>query len=130
MRRNIEKVVVLGAGSMGARSAAHVDNAGVWCALLDIVPPEASAEEIKRGLTVASHPGAGSAWSPPQEVRNRIVRAGLAAAAKSRPAAFFTRGLEQRIVTGNFEDDLKLCAHADWIIEVAAETLKTTRAFL
>src|ERR1700730_16260851 len=119
MKRPIEKVVVLGAGTMGARIAAHVANAGVWCALLDIVPSEPSAEEKKRGLGVAS-----------PEVRNRIVRAGLAAATKSRPAAFFTRGLEQRIVTGNFEDDLKLCAEADWIIEVVAENLEIKRALL
>ena len=38
VKRSIEKVVVLGAGTMGARIAAHVANAGVWCALLDIVP--------------------------------------------------------------------------------------------
>src|SRR6266852_8382873 len=101
MKRGIEKVVVLGAGTMGARIAAHVANAGVWCALLDIVPPEPTADEKKRGLTLAS-----------PEVRNRIVRAGLAAAVKSKPAAFFTRGLENRIVTGNFDDDLKLCAEA------------------
>src|SRR6202790_902323 len=119
MIRAIEKVVVLGAGTMGARIAAHVANAGVWCALLDMVPPELGAEEKKRGLTVAS-----------PEFRNRIVRAGLAAAAKSRPAAFFTRGLEKRIVTGNFDDDLKLCAEADWIIEVVAENLEIKRALL
>src|SRR3984893_9321839 len=119
MKRAIEKVVVLGAGTMGARIAAHVANAGVWCALLDIVPPEPNAEEKKRGMGVAN-----------PDLRNRIVRAGLAAAAKSRPAAFFTRGLEQRIVTGNFEDDLKLCAEADWIIEVVAENLEIKRALL
>jgi 3-hydroxyacyl-CoA dehydrogenase len=119
MKRPIEKVVVLGAGTMGARIAAHAANAGVWCALLDIVPREPNAEEAKRGLTVAS-----------PEVRNRIVRAGLAAAAKSRPAAFFTRGLENRIVTGNLDDDLKLCAEADWIIEVVAENLEIKRALL
>jgi 3-hydroxyacyl-CoA dehydrogenase len=119
MKRPIEKVVVLGAGTMGARIAAHLANAGVWCALLDIVPPQPSAEEEARGLTVAS-----------PEIRNRIVRAGLAAAAKSKPAAFFTRGLEQRIVTGNFEDDLKLCAEADWIIEAVAENLDIKRALL
>src|ERR1700719_3015708 len=119
MKRAIEKVVVLGAGTMGARIAAHVANAGVWCALLDMIPPELNAEEKKRGLTVAS-----------PEFRNRIVRAGLTAASKSRPAAFFTRGLEQRIITGNFEDDLKLCAEADWIIEVVAENLEIKRALL
>src|SRR5277367_4760686 len=105
MKRPIEKVVVLGAGTMGARIAAHVANAGVWCALLDMAPPEPNAEEKVRGLTTAS-----------PAVRNRIVRGGLAAAAKSKPAAFFTRGGENRIVTGNFEDDLKLCSEADWII--------------
>src|SRR5712691_5273369 len=119
MKRGIEKVVVLGAGTMGARIAAHVANAGVWCALLDMIPPEPNAEEKKSGLTVAS-----------PEVWNRLVRAGLAAAAKSRPAAFFTRGLEQRIVTGNFEDDLKLCGEADWIIEVVAENLEIKRGLL
>src|SRR5260370_30773682 len=130
MKRDIEKVVVLGAGTMGARIAAHVANAGVSCALLDMVPPELNADEKKRGLTVASQPGAGSTWSPPEDDRNRIVRAGLAAAVKSRPAAFFTRGLEKHIITGNFEDDLKLCAEADWIIEVVAENLEITRALL
>ncbi|HLJ24562.1 MAG TPA: 3-hydroxyacyl-CoA dehydrogenase/enoyl-CoA hydratase family protein, partial [Candidatus Acidoferrales bacterium] len=118
-KKSIEKVVVLGAGTMGARIAAHVANAGVWCALLDIAPKELSAEEQKRGLTLDR-----------PEVRNRIVRAGLAAAVKAKPAAFFTRGLENRIVTGNFEDDLKLCAEADWIIEVVAENLEIKRALL
>src|SRR3981189_1257067 len=103
MKRAIEKIVVLGAGTMGARIAAHVANAGVWCALLDMVPSEPNAEEKKRGLT-----------PPNVKVRNRIVRAGLAAAAKSRPAALLTGGLENRIVTGNLDDDLKLCAEADW----------------
>jgi len=130
MKRAIEKVVVLGAGTMGARIAAHIANAGAWCALLDMVPPEPHDEEQKRGLSTTGPPGAGSAGSPPENDRNRIVRAGLAAAAKSRPAAFFTRGLEKRIITGNFDDDLKLCAEADWIIEVVAENLEIKRALL
>jgi 3-hydroxyacyl-CoA dehydrogenase len=115
----IEKVVVLGAGTMGARIAAHIANAGVWCALLDIAPKELSSDEQKRGLTLTS-----------PDVRNRIVRLGLAAAVKSKPAAFFKRGLENRIITGNFEDDLKLCAEADWIVEVVAENLEIKRALL
>src|SRR5216683_1766845 len=118
-KKSIEKVVVLGAGTMGARIAAHIANAGVWCALLDIAPADLLPEEQKRGLTLAS-----------PDVRNRIVRAGLAAAVKARPAAFFTRGLESRIITGNFEDDLKLCAEADWILEVVAEKLEIKRALL
>jgi 3-hydroxyacyl-CoA dehydrogenase len=119
VKRAIEKVVILGAGTMGARIAAHIANAGVWCALLDIAPAQLTAEDQKRGLALEN-----------PEVRNRIVRAGLAAAVKARPAAFFTRGLENRIVTGNFEDDLKLCAEADWIVEVVAENLEIKRALL
>ena len=118
-QKTIEKVVVLGAGTMGARIAAHMANAGVWCALLDIAPSELTPDEQKRGLAVSS-----------PQVRNRVVRAGLAAAAHSKPAAFFKRGLEGRILTGNFEDDLGVCSQADWIIEAVAENLEIKRTLL
>lgn len=92
---------------MGARIAAHFANAGLPCALLDIVPK-----------------GAGPAD------RNKIVLAGLEAARKARPAAFFTSALAARITVGNFEDDLALCKDADWIIEVVAENLEIKRNLL
>jgi len=111
MKRRIERVVVLGAGTMGSRIAAHFANAGLPCVLLDIVPP---------GL----HAGA-----PPAE-RNKIVRAGLEAAKKSKPAAFFTHALADRVSIGNFDDDLARCADADWIIEVVAENLEIKRKLL
>ncbi|MBZ5539678.1 MAG: enoyl-CoA hydratase/isomerase family protein [Acidobacteriia bacterium] len=111
MKRRIEKAVVLGAGTMGSRIAAHLANAGLPCILLDIVPPDLA-------------PGA-----PPAE-RNRIVRAGLDAARKSRPAAFFHPSFAERIAIGNFDDDLARCAEADWIIEVVAENLEIKRQLL
>ena len=37
--RQIRKVAVLGAGTMGSRIAAHVTNAGIPVVLLDMVPP-------------------------------------------------------------------------------------------
>src|SRR5713101_2590388 len=43
MKGRIEKAVVLGAGTMGSRIAAHLANAGVPCVLLDIVPPDLPA---------------------------------------------------------------------------------------
>ena len=107
MTRRIEKAVVLGAGTMGARIAAHFANAGLPCILLDIVPPGAQGVE-----------------------RNKIVRAGLDAAKKSKPAAFFTPGLAERIAIGNFEDDLARCGEADWIIEVVAENLEIKKQLL
>jgi 3-hydroxyacyl-CoA dehydrogenase len=119
MRRQIEKAAVLGAGTMGARIAAHLANAGIPCYLLDIVPPEPSSEEKRKGLTLES-----------PAVRNRIVLAGLEAAIKSRPAAFFTPQTAQLITAGNLEDHLAWCGEVDWIIEAVAENLEIKRRLL
>src|SRR5579872_5951747 len=109
--QRIHKAVVLGAGVMGGRIAAHLANAGVPCRLLDIVPPGAPPE-------------AGAA------ARNKIVAAGLEGAVKSKPAAFFQKGLEKLVTIGNFEDNMKLLSDADWIIEAVAEDLEIKRALL
>jgi 3-hydroxyacyl-CoA dehydrogenase len=111
MKRRIEKAVVLGAGTMGSRIAAHFANAGLPCILLDIVPPNLPTDA-------------------PAGDRNKIVRSGLEAAKKSKPAAFFTAALADKIAIGNFEDDLAHCAEADWIIEVVAENLEIKRKLL
>ena len=116
MRRQIEKAAVLGAGTMGARIAAHLANAGIPCYLLDIVPSELNADEKRKGLTLES-----------PTVRNRIVLAGLEAAKKSRPAAFFTPEIARLITPGNFDDNLAWCGDADWIIEAVAENLEIKR---
>src|SRR5258708_17355877 len=42
VHQRINKVAVLGAGTMGARIAAHLANAGTPCYLLDIIPPDAA----------------------------------------------------------------------------------------
>jgi 3-hydroxyacyl-CoA dehydrogenase len=111
MKLPIQKAVVLGAGTMGARIAAHFANAGLPCVLLDIVPPDLKSD------------------APPSE-RNRFARNGLEAARKSRPAAFFSAALADKISIGNFEDDLARCTEADWIIEVVAENLEIKRKLL
>jgi 3-hydroxyacyl-CoA dehydrogenase len=111
MKPPIQKAVVLGAGTMGARIAAHFASAGLPCVLLDMVPPDLK-------------PGA------PTSERNRFARNGLEAAKKSRPAAFFSAALTEKISIGNFEDDLARCAEADWIIEVVAEDLEIKRNLL
>ena len=45
--QRVNKVAVLGAGTMGARIAAHFANAGVPCVLLDIVTPDAAQSTNK-----------------------------------------------------------------------------------
>src|SRR5215472_1759567 len=110
----INKVAVLGAGTMGSRIAAHLANAGVPSCLLDIVPP-------------GSTPAKAGERNPE---RDEIVLAGLEGAKKSRPAAFFDASLARLIKMGNFEDDLKLVADTDWIIEAVAENPEIKRALL
>ncbi|HXT23301.1 MAG TPA: 3-hydroxyacyl-CoA dehydrogenase NAD-binding domain-containing protein [Candidatus Eisenbacteria bacterium] len=111
MKLPILKAVVLGAGTMGARIAAHFANAGLPCVLLDLVPPD---------------------WKPgaPASERDRFARNGVEAAKRSRPAAFFSATLAEKISVGNFDDDLARCADADWIIEVVAENLEIKRNLL
>ncbi|HZW96595.1 MAG TPA: 3-hydroxyacyl-CoA dehydrogenase NAD-binding domain-containing protein [Candidatus Eremiobacteraceae bacterium] len=105
--KRINKVAVLGAGTMGARIAAHFANAGVPSYLLDIVPPDADAP-----------------------ARSKIAAAGLDAAKKSKPAAFMEPSLARLVTVGNFEDDLKKLAEVDWIIEAVVENLEIKRALL
>jgi 3-hydroxyacyl-CoA dehydrogenase len=109
--KRINRVAILGAGTMGARIAAHFANAGVPSYLLDIVPADVS-------------PGAGAA------ARNKIAAAGLDAAKKSKPAAFMDASLARLVTVGNFDDDLKKVAEVDWIIEAVVENLDLKRALL
>lgn len=105
--KRIHKVAILGAGTMGARIAAHFANAGVPSYLLDIVPPDADGP-----------------------ARNKIASAGLEAAKKSKPAAFMDPSLARFVTVGNFDDDLKKLADVDWIIEAIVENLDIKRSLL
>jgi 3-hydroxyacyl-CoA dehydrogenase len=116
MQRRIEKVAVLGAGTMGSRIAAHLANAGIPCFLLDMAPTELNADEQRKKLTLQD-----------PRVRNRIVLAGLEAAKKSRPAAFFTPETARLVTPGNFDDNMTWCGEVDWIIEAVAENIEIKR---
>jgi 3-hydroxyacyl-CoA dehydrogenase len=111
MLKRIEKVAVLGAGTMGSRIAAHLANAGVRSYLLDIVPP-------------------GTAADAAPATRNKIADSGLDSARKSKPAAFMEASLSRLVTTGNFEDHLNLLSECDWIIEAVVENLDLKRALL
>ena len=100
--KTIRKVAVLGAGTMGARIAAHFANAGVPAHLLDIVIP-----------------------SLPN--RSGAAIKGIDNAAKLRPAGFFVDSGVALVTPGNFEDDLSRVGEADWIIEAVTENLEIKR---
>jgi 3-hydroxyacyl-CoA dehydrogenase len=109
--KRINKVAILGAGTMGARIAAHFANAGVPSYLLDIVPGDVA-------------PGGSAA------ARNKIAAAGLDGAKKAKPAAFMDAALARFVTVGNFEDDLNKLAEVDWIIEAVVENLELKRTLL
>src|SRR5664280_2380931 len=99
----LRRVAVLGAGTMGARIAAHFANAGFPVDLLDIVLPD-------------------------QPKRNAAALGGIENAAKQRPVAFFTDAAKALIAPGNFEDDLGRVGRCEWIVEAVAENLEIKRS--
>src|SRR5687767_9028867 len=114
---SIDRVAVVGAGTMGAQIAAHLANCGLPAYLLDILPAELTPEEQKRGLTLES-----------PAVRSRVARAGLERVRGLRPSPFYDPAAEARITCGNTTDHGAWLAEADWIVEAVVERLEVKRA--
>ena len=101
---NIRRAAVLGAGTMGARIAAHIANAGLPVLLLDMVPANGD--------------------------RNSLATQALGTLKSAKPAAFSAPKVAQNISIGNFDDDLWKLKDCDWIIEAVAENLEIKRNLL
>lgn len=99
MSRDIRKVAVIGAGTMGAAIAAHSANAGLEVELLDIAPSDS-------------------------DDKNAIVKAGFDRMKKARPAALMSKSLADRIRLGNLDENIERVSDADWVIEVIVEKLE------
>ena len=103
-RYTIGRVAVLGAGTMGARIAAHVANAGLPVLLLDMVPTTGA--------------------------RNMLGQQALVALKAGKPGAFASAAAAALVSVGNFDDDLAKLKGCDWIIEAVAENLEIKRGLL
>ena len=112
MKRNINKVAVLGSGIMGSRIACHFANIGLDVLLLDIAPKELTDLEVKQGLKLDE-----------ASVKNRIVNSSFQAAINAKPAPLYHKSFASKIKLGNFDDDLSKISEYDWIIEVVVENL-------
>ncbi len=113
MLRKIRQAAVIGSGVMGGGIAALLASAGVKTLLLDIVPFDLKDEEKNN-----------------PEARNRIVKAGMDAVMKSRPALIMDKKDADLISIGNLEDDFNKLAECDWIVEVVVENLKIKQELL
>ncbi len=107
MSFQVNKVAVIGAGTMGGGIAAHLANVGIPVVLLDIVPPDLSEDERQK-----------------PSARNRIVQSLFDRMVKSRPASLASKERAQLITLGNLEDDFGQIAECDWIVEAIIEKLE------
>ncbi len=112
MDKKIKKASVVGAGVMGATIAAQLANVGIETFLLDIVPPELTDDDKKKGLTKEN-----------QAFRDKFGKNGLNIALKSKPASFYIPENAKLITIGNLEDNMEWLSDVDWIIEVVVERL-------
>lgn len=120
MNGTIDRVVIIGSGTMGSGIAGHLANAGIRSCLLDIVPTELTESERAAGLTLES-----------REVRNRIARNNRDAEVKKKKMPSIMRSdLAKFISVGNLEDDLEVLKNCDWVIEAVSEKLEVKRSVL
>lgn len=103
--RSIKKVAILGSGVMGSRIATLFAGIDIPVLLLDMPAPDTNAQS-------------------PTKLRNKIANDHLQAALKSNPSPIYLQSKAKNIQTGNFEDNKKDIADADWIIEVVVEKLE------
>jgi 3-hydroxyacyl-CoA dehydrogenase len=115
----INRVVVIGSGTMGGGIAALVANAGIPVYLLDLAPSKLTPEEEKRGVKLES-----------TEVRNRIVAASFERLKNSHPPAFLNPETADLVTIGNLEDNFEWVGDADWIVEVIVEQLQPKRELM
>jgi 3-hydroxyacyl-CoA dehydrogenase len=102
LKRTLRRVAILGAGTMGARIAAHFANAGVPSLLLSRVKPN----EPNRSATAAK---------------------AIETAFKQKPGAFFADDTKRLVRAGNYDDNFGEIAGCDWVIETVAENLEIKR---
>ncbi len=113
MTYQINKVGVIGAGTMGGGIAAHLANAGIPVVLLDIPTPGLSAEEARE-----------------RAARDRMVKELFVRMVKARPANLAREDRADLITVGNTEDDFELLADVDWVVEVIIERLDLKQALM
>ncbi len=100
---HINKVAVIGAGTMGSGIAGHLSNAGISVLLYDIV-------------------------STDPEAPNAIAQQALRRILDSSPPALMSRDNIKRITPLNLRDDLHRLSEVDWIAEAIVERIDINRS--
>lgn len=109
--RQINRVAVIGSGTMGSALAALMVGAGLETILLDI-------------------PAAGSTAHAPAAERNAVARDNLQRSLAARPSPWFSAADVERVRVGNLEDNLGWLAEVDWVLEAVVEDLPVKQALM
>ncbi len=102
---DIQKVAVLGSGTMGSQIAAHCVNAGLQVWLLDLKDEDSD--------------------NPNQQVIDNVKKL-----AEMNPAPLGKPEYADRIKVGNFSDDLDILKEADWICEAIIEKMDIKKSMM
>ena len=94
---DINKVVVIGSGTMGSGIAAQVANAGIEVTLLDLPSKDGLRNEIT------------------EKAKDKIL--------KSRPPLLVQKNKIDLITAGNIEDNFNIVSQADWVVEAVVERI-------
>ena len=113
MAFSINKVAIIGAGTMGGGIAAHLANLGIPVILLDIVTQGLIDEE-----------------KDDYQARNRLVQGLYERMLKAKPANLARPDRTKFITVGNTEDDLDKIADCDWVVEAIIEQLEPKQALM
>ncbi len=106
MKHTINRVTIIGAGTMGSQIAAHFANVGIDCDLLDVVPDNAQGDS-----------------------RNAIAQGAVDRMCGMRARSpFYVAESADRIRVGNLEDHADRLDEADWVIEAITEKLDAKQA--
>lgn len=103
--KRIQNIAVLGSGVMGTGIALHLVNCGFTVWMLDLAITGNTVKE-----------------------RSKIAIDALNKAKKASPAPAFSKSNYEKVITGNFEDDLQVLKQCDWVIEVVKEDLDIKKA--
>lgn len=104
-RYAIQKVAVLGSGTMGSQIAAHCVNAGLDVWLLDLKDEESD--------------------NPNQQVIDNIKKL-----KKMSPSPLGMPGYADRIKVGNFTDDFDVLKEMDWVCEAIIEKMEVKQQMM
>jgi 3-hydroxyacyl-CoA dehydrogenase len=111
----IRRAAVLGAGVMGAQIAAHLAAAGVRVQLLDL-----SSDEPPQDPKLAKMVGA--------NFRSARSILAIKQLGRLKPNPLVSNAILANIIPGNFDDDMSVLGHVDWIIEAVAEKIEIKKS--